>query len=266
VITTVLINANKQDRDKIAALLSAQDNIKILAQGNDGYDALRLIGSLKPDIVVLDYYMELFEEEDIPPLLRVRSPSTAVVILSSRISDYHLFRAALNEVSGFIHKETDLDYLPLILRCIAQGGCFISPVLAARIIHFFAVMNRKGIERYKAQANRRASKGSGKPGTELKLPFENNCWKAILKNGPETRPAFDGANPSGADPIEHLSKMELRILTCIGEGHASSEIAKNLNLAVGTVRNYISSVMRKTGLHNRSQMVRYACFYGLVPH
>ena len=69
---------------------------------------------------------------------------------------------------------------------------------------------------------------------------------------------------SREDPLGYLSKMELRVLTNIGEGYTSGEIASNLNLAVGTVRNYISSVMRKTGLHNRSQMARYALYYGLV--
>ena len=45
-ITTVIIDANKQDRNRISALLSVQDDIRVLAEGNDGYDALRLIGSL----------------------------------------------------------------------------------------------------------------------------------------------------------------------------------------------------------------------------
>jgi DNA-binding CsgD family transcriptional regulator len=70
---------------------------------------------------------------------------------------------------------------------------------------------------------------------------------------------------SGEDPAAYLSRTELKILVEIGEGHASTDIAKNLGLAVGTVRNYISSVMHKTGMNNRSQMVRYAYSCGLVP-
>ena len=237
-INTVVIDANKQDRDKITALLSAQDEIKVLGQGNDGYDALKLISSLKPDIVVFDNHLELIEKEDIPPLVRIRSPSTAVVIIIARISDRQLIRAAANQVSGFVNKDTDLNSLPSILKCISQGGCFISPVLAARILHLFSTMNRKGIDNYKTQAIRFLPKGSG---------------------------SFSTSIHTTADPLNNLSKMELRILTCIGEGFASYEIAENLDIAVGTVRNYISSVMHKTGLHNRPQMVRYACYYGLVP-
>lgn len=66
------------------------------------------------------------------------------------------------------------------------------------------------------------------------------------------------------DPAFYLSKMELRILAQIGEGFTSEEIAENLGLVVGTVRNYTSAVMRKTGVRNRLQLVRYAFYYGLV--
>jgi DNA-binding NarL/FixJ family response regulator len=75
-----------------------------------------------------------------------------------------------------------------------------------------------------------------------------------------------GEFPSGEDPTRYLSKTELQVLSCIGEGFNSGEIAEKLGLATGTVRNNVSAVMRKTGLQNRSQMARYAVLYGLARH
>ena len=231
-INTVIINPQKQDREKIASLLLAAGDIKVLAQGKDGYDALKLIGSLKPDIAILDNHLEFIEGGEIPPLLKGRSPLTAVVILAARISDYQLCRAASNEVSGFVYTETDMDTLPGILKCVSEGGCFISPWFASRVLHILSSFNR---ESHNRESQTKAA--------ECK----------ILKFS------------SREDPAGYLSKMELQILAHVGEGKTSEETAKNLGLAVGTVRNYISSVMRKTGVRNRSQMVRYAFFYGLVP-
>ena len=227
-INTVIIDAQKKDREKVTSVLSTQGDIKVLAQGKDGYDALKLTGSLKPDIAILDNHLDFIGGEEIPPLLRARSPSTAVVILTAMISDYQLYRAVSNAVSGFVFKKTDMDVLPGILKGISGGGCFISPSLAARVLHLLAVSN-----------------------PSVKIPARHK--NAIPAVG------------SGEDPTGYLSKTELLILTRIGEGHTSDEIAKDLNLTVGTVRNYISSVMHKTGLQNRSQMVRYAFCYGLVP-
>jgi len=237
-IKTVVITTQKQDREKLVSLLSADGNIKVLASGRDGYDAIKLIGSLKPDIAILDNHLEFIKGEEISPVLKLHSPSTAVVIMVSRISDYQLFRAASNEVTGFVHKETDMNILPKIVKYIYKGECFISPALASRVLRLLSLINPEN-------ANKRNNAAIK---TRNRIPAKLNI--KVL---------------SAEDPTGTLSRMELRILAYIGEGLPSTEIARKLGLAEGTVRNYVSSVMRKTGLHNRSQMARYAFCCGLVP-
>ena len=232
-INTIIIGSQKQVRQRIASLLSPDDDINVLAQGNDGYDALKLVGNFKPDIAILDN----IDGEEIPHLLKLRSPATAVVIVVAKISDHQIYKAASNEVSGFVNKETDLDTLPTILKFISQGRCFISPVFASRVLQLLCSSGYKGATVHDFATNKAPSRA------------ESTDVQAL----------------SGEDPTGYLSKTELRILVEIGEGHTSSEIAENLGLAVGTVRNCISAVMHKTGLINRSQMVRYAFGCGLVP-
>ena len=237
-ISTIIVNPQKQARDKIASLLSTDVDIHILAQGKDGYDALKLVGNFKPDIALLNSHLEIIEGEEIPPLLRLRSPSTAVVIVAAKINDYQLYRAAINEVSGIVYQETDFDKLPEILKFISTGGGFISPALVLRVLHLLSSQNNKGVDIHGITLSK---------------------YQAKILEGME--PQFFYAE----DPTGKLSKTELRVLIQIGEGHTSDEIAKNLGFAVGTVRNYISSVMHKTGLNSRSQMVRLAFSCGLVP-
>lgn len=238
-INTIIVNAQKEDRDKITTLLSSQGNIKVMAYGKDGYDALKLVGSLKPDIAILDNHLDFIEGEELSPLLKARSATTAVVILISKISDNQLYRAIANDVSGFVSRDAEMDMLPGILKSISEGGCFISPLLAARVLHLLSASDRKGLDTHN-----------------------------VARRPPVKKPVRETGErkfPSREDPMVYLSKTELRILTSVGEGYTSEEIAKKLGLAIGTVRNYISSVMRKTGQHNRSQIARYAFYYGLVP-
>jgi DNA-binding NarL/FixJ family response regulator len=237
-IRTVVINNQKQDREKLVSLLSADGDIKVLSSGRDGYDAIKLIGSLKPDIVILDNHLELIKGEEISPILKVHSPSTAFVILVARISDYQLFRAASNEISGFVHKETDMNILPRIVRFISKGGCYISPALASKVLRLLSLTNPENTRKHTFTANKPQNKMPAKLSLRI-LSIE--------------------------DLTGTLSRMELRILVHIGEGLTSSEISDKLDLTVGTVRNYISSVMRKTGLRNRSQIARYAFCCGIVP-
>ena len=236
-IGTIIVNPQKQDRERIDSLLSTDGDIKILAHGKDCYDALKLVGNLKPGIAIMDNLLEFINGEGILPLLRSRSPSTAVVIVVAKISDYQLYKAAYNEVSGIVSKESDLDRLPEILKCISMGNGFISPSLALRVLHLISSFNSKGNEFHAA--------GSPKfPGKTSDYSEEQFLYSE--------------------DPEEYLSKTELKVLAQVGEGNASDEIAKNLSITVGTVRNCISSIMRKTGLHNRAQIVRYAFCSGFV--
>ncbi|GHT68762.1 DNA-binding response regulator [Spirochaetia bacterium] len=65
-------------------------------------------------------------------------------------------------------------------------------------------------------------------------------------------------------PSSHFSQAELRIIKFVCEGKSNKEIAENLSLTIGTVRNYISSVMQKAGTRNRVQMAIYAFSNGLT--
>ena len=228
-IKAVVVCPHKQDRDKIDAILSANADTRVMAHGKDAYDALKLVANLKPDIVILDNNLQYIEGEEIPPLLKARSPSTAAIILISKINDYRLFKAASNQISGLVNKETDMLLLPTILKCVYEGECYISPSLASRILQLLAGLKEKGI-------------------------VTSSFFSHKLLSG--------NANN---DPTKYLSKTELQILTFIGDGYPSRDIARKMDLAVGTIRNYISSLMRKTGLNNRSQMARYAFLHGLVP-
>ena len=56
-----------------------------------------------------------------------------------------------------------------------------------------------------------------------------------------------------ADPVTALSDQEKRVLDLIGEGLTNREIAERMFLAEKTVKNYVSSLLTKLGLHNRAQ-------------
>ena len=78
-----------------------------------------------------------------------------------------------------------------------------------------------------------------------------NQPKSITEEKPNTLPAA-------------FSNTELDILRLIARGYNNKEIAKSLYLKDGTVRNYISSILQKAGVKNRTQVVLYAQKYGLA--
>jgi two-component system response regulator DevR len=60
-----------------------------------------------------------------------------------------------------------------------------------------------------------------------------------------------------------LTDQELRVLSQVAEGKTNREIAKALFLGEGTVRNYVSSILRKLNLTNRAEAAAYAVEHNL---
>jgi len=68
----------------------------------------------------------------------------------------------------------------------------------------------------------------------------------------------------GADSEEELTPREEEIVKLVAEAHTSREIAAILHLAEKTVENHRASAMRKLGMRDRVEMVRYAIRRGLI--
>ncbi|MFH2102075.1 MAG: response regulator transcription factor [Chloroflexota bacterium] len=66
-----------------------------------------------------------------------------------------------------------------------------------------------------------------------------------------------------ASAFAHLSQQEKHVLLLVSEGKTNREIAKNLFLGEGTVRNYVSSILSKLVVNNRAEAAAYAVEHNL---
>ena len=64
--------------------------------------------------------------------------------------------------------------------------------------------------------------------------------------------------PVGRKGVEELTKTEWKIIAQVGTGAANKEIADTLNLSDGTVRNYLSNILNKLDLRDRTQLAIWA--------
>ncbi|MDR0669895.1 MAG: response regulator transcription factor [Treponema sp.] len=71
-------------------------------------------------------------------------------------------------------------------------------------------------------------------------------------------------NSGHREIISNFSRTEWQIIELIGKGKTTKEVAEILNLKTGTVRNYISRLIHKTGGRSRAQMVFSALSCGLA--
>ncbi|NLK98488.1 MAG: response regulator transcription factor [Epulopiscium sp.] len=74
----------------------------------------------------------------------------------------------------------------------------------------------------------------------------------------------DYTNKIQSDALSSLNKNELKIMKLIGMGYSNKEITKELNFSEGTVRNYISNILSKLDLRDRTQIAILAVQTGIT--
>ena len=106
-----------------------------------------------------------------------------------------------------------------------------------------------------AEAVRAASRGDA--------PLQPSVARKILSRLRSPAPVTP---PPSTDPLvgEGLSERELAVLRLLGRGAANREIAEALSLTEGTVKNYISAILAKKGLHDRTQAALFAVRHNLT--
>jgi DNA-binding NarL/FixJ family response regulator len=99
-----------------------------------------------------------------------------------------------------------------------------------------------------------------------------NAIRAVHRGGlvldPEVaRTAMEEANPAApgqADPYESLTDREKQVLKLVAEGRSNKEVAEVLGISVKTAMSHREHVMEKLGLHNRTELVRFALKRGVI--
>ncbi|WP_310723752.1 response regulator transcription factor [Streptomyces sp. N2A] len=126
-------------------LLDAQPGIEVVAEADDGQQALTAVRAHRPDVVLMDIRMPVLDglaatrriTED-PQLADVR-----VVMLTTFELDEYVFEAIRAGASGFLVKDTEPDELLRAVRAVVAGDALLSPGVTRRLIAEFAARSKE---------------------------------------------------------------------------------------------------------------------------
>jgi two-component system, NarL family, response regulator DesR len=194
-IRVLLAEDQAMIREALAALLSFEGDIEVVAQVGRGDEVTAAALASRPDVALLDIEMPGMDGLTAAAALQAASPGTKIVILTTFGRPGYLRRAMESGVSGFIVKDSPAEKLARTIREIRDGKKVIDPELAAAAL-------------------------------------------------------AEGASP--------LTPRERDVLAASHDGATIAEIAAALYLSEGTVRNYLSACIQKTGARNRTEALRVA--------
>ena len=116
--------------DAVSRYLADVEDVEVVAQAQNGAEALRLIGEHAPDVAIVDVRMPNVDGIEIARRLSSEGSPTAVILYTGH-SDRSLLLEALDAgARGFLVKEAPLDDLARAIRTICDGGTYVDPALA----------------------------------------------------------------------------------------------------------------------------------------
>jgi DNA-binding NarL/FixJ family response regulator len=126
-INVIIADDHHLVRQGIRSLLAQADDILVVGEASDGYEAIKLIEELKPDVVLLDIGMPRMGGIQTIEQLKLSKIQTHLVMLSMH-TDSQLVRQALRAgANGYILKSSLFEELLLAVRAAAQGNTYLSP-------------------------------------------------------------------------------------------------------------------------------------------
>ena len=129
------------------ALLDAQDDMQVVGEAVDGDDAVRLVTSLLPDVVLMDIRMPHCDglEATRRIVADERLAQVKIIILTTFDLDEYIFEAIRVGASGFLVKDTEPVDLIRGIQAVARGDALLSPGVTRRLIAEFATLTRKTV-------------------------------------------------------------------------------------------------------------------------
>ncbi|GGU25074.1 response regulator [Lentzea flava] len=213
-IRVVLADDEPVVRFGVKAVLATGGDIEVVAEAENGSEALDLVARHRPDVAVLDIRMPGVDGLDAAALIRERHPDTRTLVLTTFADDTYISRALGEGAAGFVLKTGDPQEIISGVRAVATGAAYLSPLVAKRVVDQLA----------------------------------------------KARPL-----PSATERIKVLTAREREVLGLVGAGLSNAEIAGRIHVVEGTVKVYVSTILRQLGVRNRVQAAIIAHESGIIP-
>jgi DNA-binding NarL/FixJ family response regulator len=152
-ISVLVADDQELVREGLRMMLDAEPDISVVAEANDGTEALAGVGRHNPDVLVMDIRMPTLDGIEATNRLTESRSRTRILILTTFDLDEYVYRAMKAGASGFLLKDATREQLAAAVRTVAGGESLLAPAITRRLIEDFCRRPAPGAERPEAVAS-----------------------------------------------------------------------------------------------------------------
>ena len=125
-------------RKGLRLVLETEDDLQVVGEASDGFEAIDETKRLRPDVVLMDVRMPRLDGVEACRRIVEEDNETKVVVLTTFDLDEHLFAAIRAGASGFLLKASPPEELVSAIRAAQAGNALVEPKMTKRLLDEFA--------------------------------------------------------------------------------------------------------------------------------
>jgi DNA-binding NarL/FixJ family response regulator len=219
-ITVMLVDDHPVFRQGLRRVLEGEDDLEVIAEVDDGREALQVAKQLVPNVMLLDINLPSMNGMQVARSLKDTLLDINIIMLTAYHDDQQVFHAIRAGACAYFPKDVSPRRLIEAIRLVHQGSYVVEdrvlekPQVGAWLLEQF-------------------EQPEGEAGEEFSL-------------------------------LVPLSPREMEILQYIAQGRSNKEIAYDLGISRQTVKNHMTSILRKLAVNDRTQAAIYALRRGWI--
>ena len=198
----------------LKTILESDEDIEVVAVGNNGEEAISLYNEHKPDVLLMDIRMDTMNGLEAAEEIFSVDKSANILFLTTFSDDEYIIKALNLGARGYLLKQDFESIIPALKAAYSGQSVFGGQVIS-------------------------------------KLPSLMDKDNSDKDNSVGIEETEEHKFP------DDITKKEIEVMEQVALGLNNKEIAANLYLSEGTVRNYISTILEKLELRDRTQLAIY---------
>lgn len=143
-ISIAIIEDFKLTRVGLRCALNNNEDMQVVIEAENATDGLRQMERKHPDVVLMDLGLPGINGIEATIKLKEMSPETKVIALTSHDREEEVIAALSSGASAYCLKDIDPDKLANVVRDVAEGVCWIDPVVAQMALNSFPKVENIG--------------------------------------------------------------------------------------------------------------------------
>jgi DNA-binding NarL/FixJ family response regulator len=222
-VRVLIVDDQRLMRDGLASLLQLQEGVAVVGMASNGKEAIDQALTLQPDVILMDVRMPVLDGVAATEQIRRQLPDCRILMLTTFSDEAYVLDALKVGASGYLLKDLPARDLAQAVQAVHRGIYQLDPAVVQQL--------------------------TGQRARGAREAHQSGATSA----GPAPRVSA-GHTPQPSE----LTEREVEVLRLIATGATNREIAAELVISEGTVKNHISNILSRLNLRDRTQAALYA--------